>query len=100
MSQYADGGILATKPYVASANYVHKMSHYCSDCYYQHNQKTGDKACPFNSLYWHFIDRHQQAFAQNQRMSMMYSVWHKKTPSEREQILQQAQHYLDNMNTL
>lgn len=100
MSQYADGGLLATKPYVSSANYIHKMSHYCGDCYYQHSKKTGEKACPFNSLYWHFIHRHEQQFSGNHRMSMMYAVWHKKTSEEQQQLLQQAQDYLDNIETL
>ncbi|RUO72758.1 cryptochrome/photolyase family protein [Idiomarina seosinensis] len=100
MSQYADGGLLATKPYVSSANYIQKMSHYCSNCHYRHDQKTGDKACPFNSLYWHFIDRNQQQFKTNHRMGMMYSVWHKKSQQEREQLLEQANYYLDHLDDL
>ncbi|WP_404399864.1 cryptochrome/photolyase family protein [Idiomarina seosinensis] len=100
MSQYADGGLLATKPYVSSANYIQKMGHYCKNCYYRHNQKTGERACPFNSLYWHFIDRHEQRFKDNHRMNMMYSVWNKKSQEERQQILQQANDYLKRVNDL
>ena len=54
MSQFADGGIVGTKPYVSSASYIDKMSHYCGSCFIK-NLKTGDKACPFNSLYWNFL---------------------------------------------
>lgn len=100
MSQYADGGLLATKPYVSSANYIQKMSHYCTNCHYQHSKKVGDKACPFNSLYWHFIDRHQSLFENNHRMGVMYSVWNKKPPEERQQLLDQAEQYLISINQL
>ena len=100
MSQYADGGVLATKPYVSSANYIDKMSHYCGDCYYSKSIKTGDKACPFNSLYWHFLSRHEQRFNSNHRMGMMYSLWHKKSQQEQSELLQQAEHYLDNIEQL
>ena len=55
MSQFADGGIVATKPYVSSANYINKMSNYCTNCTYSHTIKLGEKACPFNSLYWNFL---------------------------------------------
>ena len=54
MSQYADGGMVATKPYVSSGSYVNKMSNYCSSCSYNHKKRLGDDACPFNSLYWNF----------------------------------------------
>ena len=100
MSQYADGGLLATKPYVSSANYIDKMSHYCADCYYRKTVKTGDKACPFNSLYWHFLNRHQQQFSNNHRMSMMYSLWRKKDQQEQAELLEQANDYLANIDNL
>jgi deoxyribodipyrimidine photolyase-related protein len=53
---------LATKPYVSSANYINKMSNYCKWCKYNHKEKYGDDACPFNSLYWKFVDTHQELF--------------------------------------
>ncbi len=56
MSQFADGGIVGTKPYASSASYIDKMSHYCGSCFYKKAIKSGDKACPFNSLYWNFYD--------------------------------------------
>ena len=59
MSQFADGGIVGTKPYVSSATYINKMSSYCTGCFYDKAKKTGDKACPFNSLYWNFYDRNE-----------------------------------------
>ncbi|RUO78187.1 cryptochrome/photolyase family protein [Idiomarina tyrosinivorans] len=100
MSQFADGGLLATKPYAASSNYIQKMGHYCNNCYYQQRQKVGAKACPFNSLYWHFIHRHRPALQSNHRMSMMYSVWDKKTDDERQQLLDQAERYLQQLDDL
>lgn len=100
MSQYADNGLIATKPYISSANYMRKMGHYCSQCYYSPNKKTGDKACPFNSLYWHFIDRHKEHFENNPRMGMMYQVWRKKSEEEKSELLSQAENYLQTINEL
>jgi len=59
MSQFADGGIVGTKPYVSSANYINKMSNYCKGCHYNHKERVGEKACPFNSLYWNFHLQHE-----------------------------------------
>jgi len=64
MSQYADGGILATKPYVSSGSYINKMSNYCGSCHYNVKDKLGEKACPFNSLYWHFLDDKKSLFCE------------------------------------
>lgn len=71
MSQWADGGIVATKPYVSSGSYINKMSNYCKDCHYNVKNKTEDDACPFNSLYWNFLDDKREYFQRNNRMSMM-----------------------------
>jgi len=100
MSQFADGGIVGTKPYISSANYIHKMSHYCKDCYYDRNAKHGDKACPFNSLYWDFYDRHRDKLGKNPRVSMMYSVLKRMDGEKRAQTLEQAQVYKHNANSL
>jgi deoxyribodipyrimidine photolyase-related protein len=100
MSQFADGGIVATKPYISSAAYIDKMSHYCGACFYKKSEKTGDKACPFNSLYWHFLFRHQDQLAKNPRMTMMYAVWNKMSKDQQESIIQQAEHYLARLNEL
>ncbi len=93
MSQFADGGIVGTKPYVSSANYIDKMSDYCKNCYYDKKVKYGEKACPFNSLYWDFYNRHADKLSKNPRIGMMYRIWEKMDAEEREKILQQADAY-------
>jgi deoxyribodipyrimidine photolyase-related protein len=100
MSQYADGGLIATKPYVSSANYIDKMSDHCANCHYSKSKKTGEKACPFNSLYWHFIDRHEEELAKNRRMSMMVASWRKRKAEDKEALLEQADYYLRNIDSL
>ena len=75
MSQFADGGIVGTKPYVSSANYIKKQGNYCSHCAYDPGKKTGDGACPFNSLYWHFYDRNRDKLEKNPRIGMAYRTW-------------------------
>lgn len=100
MSQFADGGIVGTKPYVSSAAYINKMSSYCSGCYYDPSKKTGDKACPFNSLYWNFYDKHQAKLAKNPRIGMMYNLWRKMQPGAKTELLKQAEYYLSHINEL
>ncbi|GAA5042126.1 cryptochrome/photolyase family protein [Marivirga lumbricoides] len=100
MSQFADGGIIGTKPYISSANYVHKMSNYCSKCFYNHKAKYGEKACPFNSLYWNFYDAHREKLEKNQRVVMMYRTWDKKPKEEKTKILTQAAQYLKEIDQL
>ena len=100
MSQFADGGIVGTKPYVSSANYIDKMSTYCKSCYYDKTQKLGDKACPFNSLYWHFYDRHAEKLAKNPRIGMMYQTWKKMDETAKVQILEQAERNLERIESL
>jgi deoxyribodipyrimidine photolyase-related protein len=100
MSQFADGGIVGTKPYVSSASYIDKMSHYCGSCFYKKGIKTGDKACPFNSLYWNFYDKHEDKLSKNPRIGMMYNVWRKMKPENKAKLLEQAHFYLQNINDL
>jgi deoxyribodipyrimidine photolyase-related protein len=100
MSQFADGGIVGTKPYVSSASYIDKMSNYCGSCYYKKSIKTGDKACPFNSLYWNFYDKNESKLAKNPRIGMMYNVWRKMKPEDKTALLEQADFYLKNINNL
>jgi deoxyribodipyrimidine photolyase-related protein len=71
MGQYGDG-VFASKPYVSSANYIDKMSDYCGDCHYYKTKDTGDRACPFNALYWDFLDRNEEQLRSNHRMGLMY----------------------------
>ncbi len=100
MSQFADGGIVGTKPYVSSATYINKMSSYCTGCYYNKAKKTGDKACPFNSLYWNFYDKHESKLAKNPRIGMMYNVWRRMQANDKAELLAQAEFYLKHINEL
>ena len=100
MSQFADGGIVGTKPYVSSANYINKMSDYCSGCYYDKKLKYGKKACPFNSLYWHFYEINRDLLGKNHRISMMYRVWDKNSDTEKDAIIKQGEYYLNNLESL
>jgi deoxyribodipyrimidine photolyase-related protein len=90
MSQFADGGLVASKPYISSGNYISKMSNYCKDCAYDVKAKTGEMACPFNLLYWQFIERHRDRFEGNPRMAVIYRNWDARDPEERDQILREA----------
>ena len=100
MSQFADGGIVGTKPYVSSAAYINKMSNYCSSCHYDHKKKTGECTCPFNSLYWHFYDRNEHLLAKNPRIGMAYNTLRKMNPDVKKELIGQAEHYLKNINEL
>lgn len=100
MSQYADGGILGSKPYAGSASYMNKMSDYCKNCHYQHKLRYGEKACPFNSLYWHFHARHAERLSKNPRIGMTYRLWEKMSAQERDKTLEQAELYLANIDEL
>ncbi len=72
MSQWADGGRIATKPYVSSAAYLSRMSDYCKGCHYDSKQRVGERACPYNALYWDFFVRHAAVFDRNPRLAMVY----------------------------
>jgi deoxyribodipyrimidine photolyase-related protein len=100
MSQYADGGIVGSKPYVSSASYINKMSSYCTECYYDKSKKTGDRACPFNSLYWNFYNSHEKLLSKNPRIAMMYRVWDRMSPTAKEELLLQAGKYLTQIDQL
>lgn len=94
MSQFADGGVIASKPYVSSGAYINRMSDYCKGCSYKVTVKTGEKACPFNLLYWHFLDRHRARFSKNARMGNMYRTWDRMDVERRETVLEDAQRWL------
>ncbi len=70
MGQFADGGVLASKPYAASANYINKMSDYCRSCVYKQQDRTSEKACPFNFFYWDFLARHRDQLKCQGRISL------------------------------
>ncbi|MGF1540074.1 MAG: cryptochrome/photolyase family protein [Pleurocapsa sp.] len=86
MGQFADGGILASKPYAASANYINKMSDYCSKCVYNHRDRTGENACPVNFFYWDFLNRHRDRLHNLGRMNLVLAHLKKMSDTELEQI--------------
>jgi deoxyribodipyrimidine photolyase-related protein len=87
MSQFADGGIVGTKPYISSSSYIHSMSDYCKNCVFDRKKKYGENACPFNSLYWQFYHRNREQLKGNPRVSLMYKVFDSMSSEEKEQIL-------------
>lgn len=91
MSQFADGGLLATKPYVSSAAYIDRMSDYCKGCAYDKKQRLGEAACPFNALYWDFYLRNTAKLKNNPRIGMAYRQLEKMPASELEAIRDHAQ---------
>lgn len=99
MSLFGDGGLFASKPYIASGKYINRMSNYCKSCRYDPNQTTGDKACPFNSLYWDFLARHQEKLAPNMRLKFAYSTLRRMKEDKREATLKQAQDFLKKLSS-
>jgi deoxyribodipyrimidine photolyase-related protein len=100
MSQYADGGIVGSKPYVASVNYIKKMSNYCKGCFYDSRKKYGERACPFNSLYWHFYERHREQLEKHPRIGFAYRNLDRMEAEEREKVVAQAEIYLAGLEEL
>ena len=94
MSLFADGGIVGSKPYVSSGAYIDRMSDYCKSCHYRVKDRTGPRACPFNLLYWHFLDRHRTRFARNPRMAQMYRTWDRMDAGHRATVLAEAGAFL------
>ena len=100
MSQFADGGRLATKPYVASAAYIHRMSDYCTGCRYDRKARTGTDACPFNALYWDFFARHAGTLAGNHRLAMPYAQLARMDPAQKAAIAARAETLRGDLDTL
>lgn len=90
MSQYGDGGLMASKPYIATGKYIHKMSNYCSACPKDPNKRTGPNACPFTTLYWDYLLRHEQKLRGNSRMALQVRNIARIKPTEREAIQETA----------
>jgi deoxyribodipyrimidine photolyase-related protein len=100
MSQFADGGIVGTKPYTSSAAYINKMSNYCSGCHYKFKERIGERACPFNSLYWDFLMRNQETLSKNPRIGMGYQLLAKMSAKDKSEITKQAGTVLKNIEQL
>lgn len=98
MSQFADGGLLASKPYAASGNYINTMSDYCSHCRFDVKAKTGEDACPFNALYWDFLARNAAKLEDNPRLSMPYRSWEKKEKGEKIALRNSARTFLESLD--
>ncbi|MDP4536842.1 cryptochrome/photolyase family protein [Alkalimonas collagenimarina] len=94
MALFADDGVLASKPYAASGKYIQRMSNYCQNCPYDVKKTHGEKACPFNALYWDFLDRHATQLGGNARLQLAYRQWHNKAADEQDAIRQHAQQTL------
>ena len=97
MSQHADGGRLATKPYAGGGAYINRMSDHCGRCRYDVKQKTGPDACPFNALYWDFLARHERRFRRNRRMTQMYANWDRMDPAVRDAYRASASEFLGSL---
>jgi deoxyribodipyrimidine photolyase-related protein len=90
MSQFADGGLLASKPYAATGKYIARMSNYCSGCRYQPEQAHGADACPFTTLYWDFLARHRERFARHPRLALQVRNLDRLAAAERAAIAARA----------
>jgi len=90
MSQFADGGVIASKPYCASGKYIERMSNYCQGCRYQPELSTGSSACPFTTLYWDFLERHADRFAKHPRSALQWRARERLSSEQRSAIKAQA----------
>ena len=95
MILFADGGILASKPYAAGGNYINKMSNYCKNCRYKVTRKNGPDACPFNYLYWDFLARNRDKLAPNPRVGMMYRTYDRMGEDKRTAISEDSRRFFE-----
>ncbi len=98
MSQFADGGLLGSKPYAAGGNYINKMSNYCKHCHYKVSKKEGDDACPFNYLYWHFLASNRGKLADNHRLIQIYRTYDRMSDEKRQTINKDSEKFLSNLS--
>jgi deoxyribodipyrimidine photolyase-related protein len=99
MSQYADGGVMASKPYVASGKYLQRMSNYCAGCRFDPAQATGPRACPFTTLYWDFLLRHETRLRTNPRMTMQVRNLRRLDALTRQSIRREAENHRERVGT-
>jgi deoxyribodipyrimidine photolyase-related protein len=97
MVMFADGGLLASKPYAASGAYINRMSDYCAGCAYDPAVKSGPKACPFNYMYWNFLIRNEKRLSANPRMAMPYRTLAGFTAERRVEIAREAEAFLSRL---
>jgi deoxyribodipyrimidine photolyase-related protein len=100
MVMHADGGLMASKPYCAGGAYMQRMSDYCKGCFYDVRKSTGARACPLNSLYWDFLERHRDRLGSNPRLALAYRNLDRQSPTARAALRQQARIYLEKIETL
>jgi deoxyribodipyrimidine photolyase-related protein len=94
MALFADGGVIASKPYAASGAYINRMSDYCPGCRFDPKKKLGEKACPFNYLYWHFLIRNADPLRSNPRMGLAYKNLDRMDENQQQDIVKQAEQFL------
>ena len=94
MSQFGDGGLVGSKPYISSGAYINRMSDYCRHCRYDVTKRVGDDACPFNALYWDFLARHEERLGDNPRLRMPYRTWAKQSAADQRATRAQAKTFL------
>jgi len=90
MSQYADGGVMGSKPYIATGKYIQRMSPHCKGCRYDPAQRSGDNACPFTTLYWDFLVRHQEMLTKNPRMALQVKNVARLTDAQKQAVNERA----------
>ena len=90
MSQFADGGVMATKPYAASGKYINRMSNYCGECRFNPDERTGADACPFTTLYWDFLLRNRERLSDNPRMALQLRNLDRLEPDQLNSIRHRA----------
>ena len=97
MALFADGGIIASKPYASTGAYINKMSNYCCDCSYDVKEKTGENACPYNYLYWNFLVQNQSKLSSNSRLGLAYKNLEKLPKEKLVAIKKSAKKFLSKM---
>jgi deoxyribodipyrimidine photolyase-related protein len=99
MSLFGHGGLLSSKPYAASGNYINKMSDYCKDCAYDVKLRKGPTACPFNYLYWDFLVRNRQKLGRTQRLKQVYRAVETMSDAKKADIKASAASFLDSLKS-
>ena len=95
MSLYADGGIVATKPYISGGSYINRMSNFCKNCKYDIKTNDQENSCPFNYLYWNFLDLHKNKFKNNRRMAIAYNNLEKMDENKLKKIKNLAVNFIE-----